>query len=175
VHIVSGDLLRREVARSTKVGKAVQGFLNHGDLVPDDLMLEVLRPHLRSSIEAGGYVLDGFPRTLVQAVAIEQMDNVEARSLDAVIYLEITAEEAHRRLLCRALAEGRSDDTAEVIEHRLKVFETQAMPLLQHYSGRGLLITVDSSPSVDDVFQDIVSRLEEFLPHQQPQADEGRV
>jgi adenylate kinase len=126
-------------------------------------MFEVLKPHLLSSIQTGGYVLDGFPRTLVQALAIEQMDDVEARSLDAVIYLEITVEEARRRLLRRALAEGRSDDTAEVIEHRLKVFETQAMPLLHHYRDRGLLITVDSGPSTGDVFQGIVSRLEEFL------------
>jgi adenylate kinase len=160
MHIVSGDLLRQEVARSTKLGTAVQGYLERGDLVPDDVMLEVLKPHLLSSTEAGGYVLDGFPRTLVQALAIEQIDHLEARSLDAAIYLEMTAEEARRRLLDRAVAQGRSDDTAEVIEHRLKVFETQTMPLLQHYRGRGLLITVDSKLSIDDVFQDIVFRLD---------------
>jgi adenylate kinase len=126
-------------------------------------MLEVLKPHLLSSIESGGYVLDGFPRTLVQALAIEQIDEVVAPSIDAAIYLEITTEEARRRLLGRALAEGRSDDTAEVIEHRLKVFETQTMPLLHHYSSRGLLITVVSRLSIEDVFQDIVSRLDQFL------------
>jgi adenylate kinase len=163
VHIVSGDLLRREVARSTKLGRAVQSCLEHGDLVPDHLMLEVLKPHLLSSLETGGYVLDGFPRTLVQALAIEQMDHVVARSIDAAIYLEITAEEARRRLLGRALAEGRSDDTAEVIEHRLKVFEERTMPLLHHYTSRGLLITVVSRLSIEDVFQDIISRLDQFL------------
>lgn len=163
VHIVSGDLLRREVARSTKLGREVQSCLEHGDLVPDHLMLEVLKPHLLSSTETGGYVLDGFPRTLIQALAMERMDHVVARSLDAAIYLEITAEEAARRLLGRALAEGRSDDTAEVIEHRLKVYETQTMPLLRHYSDRGLLIKVDSRLSIDDVFQDIVSCLDQFL------------
>jgi adenylate kinase len=162
VHIVSGDLLRQEVSRRTKLGRAVQSYLKRGDLVPDDLMLEVLKPHLLSSTETGGHVLDGFPRTLVQALAIEQMDHVVERSLDAAIYLEITAEEARRRLLDRAHAQGRSDDTAEVIEHRLKVFETQTMPLLQHYRGRGLLIVVDSRPPIDDVFQDIVSRLDQF-------------
>ena len=163
VHIVSGDLLRREVARGTKLGREVQSYLKHGDLVPDHLMLEVLKPHLLSSIETGGYVLDGFPRTLVQAQAIERMDHVLARSLDAAIYLEISTEEARRRLLGRAAAEGRSDDTAEVIDHRLKVFETQTTPLLRHYSSRGLLITVESRLSIDDVFRDIVARLDQFL------------
>lgn len=116
-HLASGDLLRAEIVAGTAVGRTAESYVNRADLVPDDVILEILGPRLKSAAELGGYVLDGFPRNRAQAERAYQMaTDVGGIELQAVIHLEVEREELRRRMLARADAESRSDDTRATIE-----------------------------------------------------------
>jgi adenylate kinase len=160
-HLSSGDLFRKEVAAGTAIGRIAAGYLKRGDLVPDDLVMQMLAGPVLRAARAGGYVLDGFPRTLRQAEeAYAWAKQVEGVELQAVVHLIVSREELLRRLFARAQAEGRSDDTIEIIEHRLDVFDTETEPLLGYYGGRGLVVDIDGEQQVERVFDDIVSAVE---------------
>jgi adenylate kinase len=129
--------------------------------VPDDLVMQMLAGPVLRAARAGGYVLDGFPRTLRQAEeAYAWATQVEGVELQAVVHLIVSREELLRRLLARAEAEGRSDDTIEIIEHRLDVFDNETEPLLGYYAGRGLVVDIDGAQPVEKVFDDIVGSVE---------------
>ena len=160
-HLSSGDLFRKEVAAGTPIGKIAAAYLKRGDLVPDELVMQMLAGPVLRAARAGGYVLDGFPRTLRQAEeAYEWAKQVEGVELQAVVHLVVSREELRRRLLARADAEGRADDTMETIEHRLDVYESETEPLIAYYSGRGLVVDIDGEQPVQKVFDDIVSSIE---------------
>jgi adenylate kinase len=160
-HLSSGDLFRREVAAGTAIGAEAAGYLARGDLVPDQLVLEMLAPRILAAVEQGGYVLDGFPRTLAQAEeAYAVASRLEGIELQAVVHLEVPRDELLRRLLARAAADGRVDDTETVITHRLEVYDEQTAPMLEFYAGRGLVVDVDGAQAVDDVFEDIVGAVD---------------
>jgi adenylate kinase len=134
----------------------VKGYVDRGDLIPDDLMLDVIGPRIEA---APGYVLDGFPRNL------EQHEEAGRRGLwdnplDATIYLEVDPEELLRRLLLRADEEGRSDDRAATIRHRLSLFEAETKPLIAYYRAGGVLLAVDGEQDVDKVTRVILDHLE---------------
>jgi adenylate kinase len=155
-HLSSGDMLRAEVARGTKIGTAAADYLSRGDLVPDDLILEMLSGPILDAATHGGYVLDGFPRTLGQAEAAYAVaQEIEGVELQAVVYLRVSQQELLDRLRSRANREGRTDDDEATIAHRFTVFETQTEPLLDFYSRRGILLDIDGEQPVDDVFDDI--------------------
>src|ERR1700722_656247 len=127
----SGELLRAEVARGTRIGKVAADYLRRGDLVPDELVFEMLSAPLLEAATNGGYVLDGFPRTLRQAeVAYSVAQEIKDIELQAVVYLRVGLDELLERLRARAVRQGRSDDDETTIAHRLEVFETQTEPLL---------------------------------------------
>lgn len=160
-HLSSGDLFRREVAAGTAIGREAEGYLKRGDLVPDRLVLEILAGPILEAAAAGGYVLDGFPRTRAQAEeAYSVAQQVSGVELQAVVHLEVGREELERRLLTRAHIDGRVDDTQEVIHHRLEVYDTQTAPMLEYYGGRGLVVDVDGEQSVDEVFSAIVGAVD---------------
>jgi adenylate kinase len=160
-HLSSGDLFRKEVAAGTPIGRIAAGYLKRGDLVPDDLVMQMLAGPVLRAARAGGYVLDGFPRTLRQAEeAYAWAKQVEGVELQAVVHLIVSRQELSRRLLARAESEGRVDDTVEIIEHRLDVFDNETEPLLGYYAGRGLVVDIDGEQPVDKVFEDIVSAIE---------------
>jgi adenylate kinase len=160
-HLSSGALLRKEVAAGTDIGRIAADYLRRGDLVPDELVIEILASPVIEAARKNGYVLDGFPRTLRQAEEAygiaQQVDGIE---LDAVIHLEVSDEELRRRLLARAMPEGRSDDTEETIAHRLEVFSAETVPLLGFYAERGLLLRINGEQSVEQVFADITTALD---------------
>ena len=160
-HLSSGDLFRREVAAGSPIGVEAAGYLSRGDLVPDRLVLEMLSGPIVEAAGRGGYVLDGFPRTLAQAEeayrVATQLSGVE---LQAVVHLEVPPEELMRRLLARAQAEGRVDDTEEVIRHRLDVYDRETAPMLEFYAGRGLVVDIDGDRPVDEVFESIVGAVD---------------
>jgi adenylate kinase len=151
----SGELLRDEVSRGTPIGRAAADYLRRGDLVPDELVLEVLALPLLEAAKSGGYVLDGFPRTLRQAEAAYSLAHQTDVELQAVIYLRVGHDELLRRLRARAEREARTDDEEVAITHRFEVFESQTEPLLGFYARRGILIDINGEQSVDDVFTDI--------------------
>lgn len=160
-HLSSGDLFRREVAEGTPVGEEAAAYLKRGDLVPDSLVMEILAGPVLEAAAHGGYVLDGFPRTLRQAEqAYEVAQQVSGIELQAVVHLEVGSEELLRRLLARAQADGRVDDTEEVIRHRLEVYGSETAPMLEFYAGRGLVVDIDGEQPVEQVFSDIVGAVD---------------
>lgn len=160
-HLSSGDLLRKEVAGETPIGRIAAGYLARGDLVPDELVMQMLVGPVRRAVEAGGYVLDGFPRTLGQAEEAyawaKQEGGVE---LQAVVHLVVARPELRRRMLARATDEGRTDDNEVTIDHRLDVYESETEPLIGYYAGRGLMVDINGDQGVDEVFSDIVNSIE---------------
>jgi adenylate kinase len=161
-HIASGDLLREEVEAGTPLGLAAREYLDQGDLVPDDVVLAMVAGRVLAANEKGGFVLDGFPRNLAQAEQAQQLAADAGVSLDAVVYLEVSDEEALRRLLGRAQQEGRSDDQIAVIRHRLDVFNNTTRPLAQYYNERGLLVQVNGEQPMDAVTAEILEKLKEL-------------
>jgi adenylate kinase len=157
----SGELLRAEVARDTRIGRVASDYLKRGDLVPDELVFEMLSQPLLEAAANGGYVLDGFPRTLRQAeVAYSVAQEIKDVELQAVVYLRVGQDELRKRLRDRADREGRTDDDEITIAHRFKVFETQTEPLLEFYSRRAILLDINGEQPVGDVFSDITSAVE---------------
>jgi len=159
-HIAAGDLLRHEVATQTPLGQQVSSYLERGELVPDQLIIDLVMPKVLAAAAANGYVLDGFPRSVGQAVEARRLAEQEDSAATAAVFLGAPEDELADRLLKRAEIEGRSDDTAEVIRTRLRVFNEVTQPLLDFYADRGLLHVVDATQSVDDVTAAIIDTLE---------------
>lgn len=156
-HISSGDLLREHVEDHTEFGAQVQQYVSRGDLVPDELVVEMLRDAIIAASARGGYVLDGFPRTVHQAEMAYEMAREHGVELQVAAYLEVPQDELVRRLLARGRG---ADDTQDVIEHRLEVYEAKTRPMVQHYVERGILVTVDGSQPADEVTADLVREIE---------------
>ena len=161
VHLASGDLLRREVERRTPVGKVAADYLRRGDLVPDEVVLQVIVGPILEAARHGGYVLDGFPRTLRQAEEAYRMaQHIEGIELQAVVHLKVSRDELRRRLLGRAGQEGRADDMQATIDHRLRVYHAETAALLDFYARRGLIVEVNGEQHPDKVFADIVAAVD---------------
>jgi adenylate kinase len=159
-HISSGDLLRAEIARGTDPGRQLAGYTNRGDLVPDELIFEILVPAVQAADrDSGGYLLDGFPRTMAQARRAAQLGVELELASDAVIYLTAPETVLVERLLSRAAREGRADDTLDVIQHRLAVFAEQTSPLVDYYRSRDILLEIDADRDPVVVQADIRDRL----------------
>jgi adenylate kinase len=160
-NLSSGELLRREIAADSEIGRKAVEYVRRGDLVPDDLIFQVLAKPLIEATLHGGYVLDGFPRNLHQAEeayrAAQDMPSIE---LQAVVHLEVPSAELTRRLLARSGQEGRIDDMTTVVAHRIDVYVAETEPLLAFYRKRGLVLDIDGNQEVDRVFSDIVTRLD---------------
>jgi adenylate kinase len=163
-HIAVGDLLREEVENGTALGREVADTMARGDLIPDEVITRLLRPHIERGVADGGYILDGYPRTLTQAVAARQEADTVNVEADVVVWLDVDPDTLIARLKDRADQEDRQDDTVETISRRLQVYEEATRPLLDYYAGRGLLATVDASPGEDEVFQRVLAAVERRRP-----------
>jgi adenylate kinase len=158
-HISSGDLLRQHVRDHTSLGQTIKSYLDNGDLVPDGAVMDMLRKPVVAAAEAGGYVLDGFPRTVEQAKAAFTVAQSLGAEVQAAVHLDVPREELVRRLLARGRG---SDDTQATIEHRLQVYLDSTVPLLEYYAGREWMFTVDGAQPPDAVHRDIVVRLQKL-------------
>ena len=158
-HVSSGELLRAHAAAGSDLGQRVRNFLARGELVPDDLVVDVVRDALVSADNAHGYLLDGFPRTLSQAKRAFALATPTGVTADAVIYLEIPDDVARKRLAERAQADRADDADPASIDRRLEVFHAETGPLLDFYGQRGILTTVDAQAPVDAVTARIFDRL----------------
>jgi adenylate kinase len=163
-HISAGERLRAEARSGTPAGKEIAGYQERGDLVPDALVFDVLTPVVVAAVARGGYILDGFPRTLPQATAAAELGVRLGLTLDAVVYLYARDAVLVRRLLGRAAEGGRSDDNAEVIRHRLDVFTTTTSPLIDYYRDRDILCAVDADQPPGAVTAEILTRLSGVSP-----------
>jgi adenylate kinase len=155
-HISSGDLLRQHVRDETTLGQTIRSYVDQGDLVPDGVVMDMLRKPVVAASETGGYVLDGFPRTVDQAKAAFAVAQPLGAEVQAAVHLDVPTDELVRRLLSRGRG---SDDTGAVIEHRLQVYEENTVPLLEYYAGREWMFTVDGAQPAEEVHSDIVGRL----------------
>jgi len=158
-HISSGDLLRQHVQDQTTLGRTIKSYLDRGDLVPDGLVMDMLRKPVVAAVEAGGYVLDGFPRTVEQAQASFPTALALGAEVQAAIHLDVPSEELVRRLLARQRG---SDDTEAVIERRLQVYLDKTVPLLEYYADREWMFAVDGTQAPDAVHEDIVAGLKKL-------------
>ena len=154
-HIATGDIIRGMKGEDTALGREVKAVYDRGDLVSDGLMIELIREWLSRRDTDPGFVLDGFPRTLPQAEGLDALLEQLERGVAVVLHFQIPDDMAVERLHGRAVAEGRSDDTPEVIRHRLDVFHQQTEPVIEHYRVQGILVGIHADRTVDEVFAEV--------------------
>jgi len=158
-HIAAGDLLRAEAQAGGRLGEEIAAYQSRGDLVPDQVVLDVLTPAVVDAAAHGGYILDGYPRNLPQAHAAAELAARLGVTLQAAVYLYAPDAVLTARLLERASQGGRTDDTADVIRHRLELFAETTGPLVPYYTERGILVAVNADQSPDAVTADIEAKL----------------
>jgi adenylate kinase len=155
-HISSGDLLRQHVKDQTSLGQKIKSYIDRGDLVPDGVVMDMLRKPVVAAAQDGGYVLDGFPRTVEQAMASFPTAHALGVQVQAAVHLDVARTELVRRLLARRRG---SEDTQAIIEHRLQVYLDKTVPLLEYYADREWMFTVDGAQPPDAVHHDIADGL----------------
>jgi adenylate kinase len=160
-HIASGEILRDEMAAETELGRRVKEIYDRGDLVPDDVMIDLIRTRLEQPDTEAGFVLDGFPRTTVQAEALDLMFSDIGRTFSVVFALQIPDEVAFERLRKRAELEGRADDTDDAIQRRLDNYHRETEPLIEYYRVRGNLVPIHGARRENEVFAEIQQALEQ--------------
>jgi adenylate kinase len=158
--VATGDMLRDAIARETPLGLQVKPIVESGALVPDETMVALIRERLSEPDTAGGFVLDGFPRTLAQAEALEGMMRGIDRSFTVVLALQVPDGVARERMLRRAGEEGRTDDTPEAIERRLSLYHELTAPLIEHYRARGPFAPIHGDRTIDEVYAEIEQAIE---------------
>jgi adenylate kinase len=159
--IATGDIFRANVAEGTELGRIAQEYMDLGDLVPDEVVIAMVMERLAEPDCTAGFVLDGFPRTVAQAEALDHRLAELGTPLHAALNFEITEEELLRRLVGRAAELHRSDDSEQTIRHRLEVFAIKTRPLIDYYARRGLLVTVDAIGPVEVVSKRILDDLQD--------------
>jgi adenylate kinase len=151
VHIDTGDILRANAERGTDLGRKARTYMERGDLVPDEVVIDMVLERVGEPDCAAGFVLDGFPRTVPQAEALDRRLGALDRPLDATVGLEVEEAELRRRLAERAREQDRSDDDEQAVRQRLELFASETGPLLDYYRQQGLLVRVDAVGEVGDV------------------------
>jgi adenylate kinase len=157
--VATGDIFRANVAEGTELGRAAQEYMDRGDLVPDEVVIAMVTERLAESDCDGGFVLDGFPRTVNQAEALDRRLVDLGSPLEAALSFDVTEEELLRRLAGRAAAQHRADDAEQTIRHRLEVFAIKTRPLIDYYRHRRLLTMIDGVGRVEEVTARILGGL----------------
>ena len=187
-HISTGDIFRENIKKGTELGKKAQEYMNRGELVPDDLVIEIATTRLLEDDCKDGFLLDGFPRTVYQAEKLDEFLAAHGSKIDKVIDIEVGKEELMERLTGRRVCKScgasyhivnippkkegvcdvcggeliqRADDNAETVANRIEVYEAQTMPLVEYYEKAGNIAHIDGATGLDNVFADIVKALGE--------------
>ncbi len=162
-HISTGDVLRSHMARGTELGKIAESFISQGQLIPDELMINILADVLDSNPAATqkGVIFDGFPRTIPQAKALKELLAKRGTEVHAVIGLDVDDEELVDRLIKRGQMSGRSDDNLETINKRLTVYHSQTSPLRDYYMTEGKYKAIEGKGSIDDIFNAIKKSIDQ--------------
>ncbi|MDR2172107.1 MAG: adenylate kinase [Planctomycetaceae bacterium] len=159
VHLSTGDMLRAAVKAKTEIGLNAEKYMLSGQFVPDNVIIDIISDRLNSQDFKAGFLLDGFPRTLPQAQALDEMLQKNKTPLDVVLELKVPDDELYRRLAER----GRTDDKPDVIRNRLTVYAEQTAPLLQYYEKQSLLKTIDGQGDVNAIFERVRKILDKFI------------
>ena len=160
-HISTGELLRDHIKRGTELGQTANEFISKGQLIPDQLMIDILDDVLEKEASGkSGVVFDGFPRTIPQAEALQGLLTKRGTDLHAVVGLEVPEEELVNRMIARGKETGRADDNIETIKNRLDVYHNQTLPLRDYYTKEGKYLGINGTGIVDEIFRDIATQLE---------------
>jgi adenylate kinase len=159
IHVSTGDILRSEVKQGTPLGLKIKAVIESGTLVSDELLIEIMESVFTKNNTAGGFVLDGFPRTLKQAQELEVMLKKLGTDVSMVLSLNVDEDELVKRLLKRAVEQGRKDDTEEVIKNRLVQYHQHTKPLIDYYEKKGLLKNIIGVGSVENIFETLCGSL----------------
>ena len=162
-HISTGDIFRSEIKNKTGLGLKVQGIIEKGELVPDELLVELLENAMKKYKNIEGYIFDGYPRTIQQARDLDLLLKKSVDCVTLVLALEVDEEEIIQRLLKRAQEQGRKDDTEAVIRNRLEVYNKQTRPLIEYYNEQGKFLSVEGVGSIDEIFNNICSVIDRHM------------
>ena len=158
-HISTGELLRSAVEAGTELGQKAKTVIDRGELVSDDIMLGLITQRLSRDDAKNGFILDGYPRNITQAKALDEILERQGQAMVEVLHIDVDAELLLQRIAGRAAEEGRSDDAEEVVRKRLRIYAEQTAPVVEHYTAKGVLSRVLGEGSVEEVFQRIMSVL----------------
>jgi len=161
-HVSTGDMFRAAIAAGTELGRAVEPLLTNGILVPDDVTVALIRDRLSEADAHGGFVLDGFPRNVAQAEALDEMLTGEGLALDAILFFDLPDEVGTKRAIDRAQIESRTDDTPEVIAKRLATYHAETEPVVEHYRVTGKLVPLHAGRTIEQVWTEISSALQQL-------------
>jgi adenylate kinase len=155
-HLSTGDILRGEISQGTDLGKYAREIMDRGDLVPDDVILKMVGNKFDANEGEKGYVFDGFPRTLAQATALDNLLKERGQAINGTVNIEVSDQELLRRMLERAQKEGRADDTPEVLERRIQTYKAETLPLAAYYEAQGKFVSVMGMGEIADIKQRIL-------------------
>ena len=161
-HISTGDVLRAEIKKGTELGKTAKGYIDQGQLLPDELIIDILASTLDSFKESKGVIFDGFPRTIAQAEALKKMLAERGQEVSVMLDLDVPEEELMTRLIKRGQESGRADDNEETIKKRLVVYHSQTAPLIDWYQNEGKYQHIHGLGTMDAIFADIVAAVEQL-------------
>ena len=156
IHLSTGELLRSEILKNTKVGKIAKSYIDQGNLVPDDFILDIISKQISTNIPNEGYLFDGFPRTIPQAVGFDTLLTEIGHSLNAAINLIANENELIERILERGKISGRSDEAIDIVKKRQKIYWAQTAPLVKYYQSKNILKNIDGIGEIEEITKRIL-------------------
>jgi len=165
-HLSTGDLFREEMENNTPLGREVRKYIDKGHLVPDEIALRELYNRASKHMDSPGFIFDGFPRTIVQAEALDSMLEERGIPICLVISVEVAEEELFKRIMGRGEDSGRSDDNEKIVRRRLQVYKEQTMPLISYYKEQGKFVAINGMAPVDQVFAKICHAIDTYRESQ---------
>jgi adenylate kinase len=164
VHLSTGDMLRAEIAAGTTIGKKMSSIMSKGELVPDEVVIEMIANKIDSSKGSAGFLFDGFPRTVAQAETLEKMLNVRGMKIDSMLVLDVDHDELVKRLILRAEVSGRPDDKdPAVIENRIDVYKSKTEPIIDYCRKKGIYQPINGMGSIDDIFSRLSDSMKKIV------------
>lgn len=161
-HLSTGDMIRKEIAEGTELGKMAAEIINRGELLSDEFVVKLIENSMAQHRDVKGFLFDGFPRTVAQAEILDKMLEQEGHPLKRLICIDVPFEELKRRMLERAKIEGRADDNEEVIERRFKEYNDKTVHVANHYKKKGVHVEIEGNCPVDEVFGSICRVIEKL-------------
>jgi adenylate kinase len=164
VHLSTGDILRAEMKKNSPLGQKVQSLIAKGELVPDEIVIELIRENLNNNKDAAGFIFDGFPRTVEQAKSLDEMLHNELLDIALMTTLEVEEEELISRILLRGKSSERADDSdTNIIKNRIKVYKEQTTPVADYYQKQGKHVSVDNMGTIEDTFTQLKTHINKYL------------
>lgn len=160
-HVSTGEVIREHIRRETELGRTMRGYIERGELAPDEVVISMIADFIASHRDAAGCIYDGFPRTEPQAKAFDKLLSDNGLQVDLMIDIEVEEEEVVRRILLRGLESGRADDASEeVIRQRLQVYHAHTAVVARHYAAQGRYVKIDGHGTVEEVFARIAAQID---------------